>query len=116
VIARDAAGNSSAPATTSASTQAPDTAAPSAPTGLIAKKTGNKNVPRIGLTWKASTDNVGVTGYRVYRNNSQIATVSGSTLSYTDASAPKGNDQYYVVALDAANNVSGASNTVTVSV
>jgi chitodextrinase len=116
VVAYDAAGNVSGPATTSASTQAADTAAPTAPSGLTAKKTGNKNAPRVGLSWKASTDDVGVTGYRVYRNGSQIGNVGGSSLSYNDPSPPKGGNAYYVVAVDAAANVSPSSNTVTVNI
>src|SRR6185369_11247086 len=42
----------------------PDTEAPSAPTGLSGSAL---STTQIGLTWSASTDNVGVTGYRVER-------------------------------------------------
>jgi hypothetical protein len=92
----------------------PDTTAPSVPAGLKATKTGNKNKPRINLTWSASTDNVGVTGYRVYRNGGLLATVT--TTSYTDTAPPKGTDSYTVVAFDAAGNASAASAPAVVSV
>src|SRR5262249_23030787 len=42
----------------------PDTTAPTAPTGLTATAASNS---QINLSWTASTDNVGVTGYRVER-------------------------------------------------
>ena len=37
----------------------------------------------IGVRWDASSDNVGVTGYRVYRNGTRIATTTAT--SYTSA-------------------------------
>ena len=66
VRATDLAGNVSAySATASASTTAaPDTTAPTVPTGLAATVAGTT---QINLAWTASTDNVGVTGYRVER-------------------------------------------------
>ena len=59
------------------------------------------------LTWSASLDNVGVTGYRVYRGGQQIAS-RGATTSYTDTSRPPGTYSYTVRAEDAAGNVSDA--------
>lgn len=84
-----------------------DTTAPSAPTNLTLTGTGSS----LALSWTAATDNVGVTGYNVYRNGSLLTTVAGT--SYTDASAGSGTVSYYVTAHDAAGNVSAASNTVT---
>jgi chitodextrinase len=81
VDSADAAGNRSGKATTTASTTAcPDTTPPSAPTGLSAS-----NVSGTGLTlgWNASTDNVGVTGYDVYRNGTKMASVTGPGSSQT---------------------------------
>ena len=43
----------------------PDTVAPSVPTGLVATPV---STTQINLSWNASTDNVGVTGYQVFRN------------------------------------------------
>jgi chitinase len=67
---------------------------------------------KIDLNWNASTDNVRVSGYRVFRNGVQIGDVSGT--SYSDHSAPKGTVTYTVKAYDAAGNVSAASNSLTV--
>jgi len=57
-----------------------DTTAPSTPTGLAATNTTSSSTT---LNWTSSTDNVGVTGYDVYRNGTQIA--STNSTSYTDA-------------------------------
>jgi hypothetical protein len=66
----------------------------------------------VNLAWTASTDNVGVTGYRVFRNTTPITTVVGT--SYSDRGVePSTTYSYYVVALDAAANTSPASNSVT---
>ena len=69
VDAVDAAGNRSSKTAVMVSTTAcPDTQAPSAPSGLAAA-----NVTQTGLTltWNASSDNVAVTGYDVYRNGTK---------------------------------------------
>jgi hypothetical protein len=57
---------------------------------------------------------VGVSGYRVFRNNTQIGTTS--SLSYVDSRPVKGTNSYTVKAYDAAGNVSNASNASTVTV
>ncbi|MDQ2810505.1 MAG: RICIN domain-containing protein [Actinomycetota bacterium] len=89
----------------------PDTTPPSAPAGLAASGTTATSTT---LSWNASTDNVGVAGYDVYRNGSQIAT-TGAT-SYTDTGlSPATTYSYTVKAYDAAGNVSAASNTATVT-
>src|SRR6185295_12791255 len=54
----------------------PDTTAPSVPTGLSATAVSSS---QINLAWTASTDAVGVTGYKVFRAGVQIATVNGAT-------------------------------------
>ena len=83
---------------------------PTAPTNLTA--TGVSGSPA-DLNWTASTDNVGVTGYGIYRNGIQIGTTEGT--SYSDSPLqPNMGYSYYVVAFDAANHVSPASNTVTI--
>jgi endoglucanase Acf2 len=88
-----------------------DTQAPTAPTNLTAP---SKTSSSISLSWSASTDNVGVAGYRIYRNGASVATVSTTTFTNTGLSA--GASYSYVVrAFDGAGNESGASNTVTVT-
>ncbi len=112
VIAKDAAGNSSAQSNTvNATTAAPDTTAPSAPTGLASSNVTDSSVD---LNWNASTDNVAVTGYDVYQGGSNIASVTGTSYQATGLSA---NTAYTftVRAKDAAGNVSGDSNTVNVT-
>jgi glucose/arabinose dehydrogenase/chitodextrinase len=105
VTAVDAAGNVSPPSTAVNATTPADTTAPSVPTNLVATANGPT---QITLTWTASTDNVGVTGYDVYRDgaNDPITTV-GST-SYVNTSLTPGTTYTYAVrARDAAGNVSG---------
>ena len=68
----------------------------------------------ITLAWNASTDNVGVTGYRIQRNGTTVTTVT--TLTYTDISlTPATNYSYSIVALDAANNASTVPATLSVA-
>src|SRR5262249_6299177 len=79
VVAFDAAGNVSPSSNqASATTPAPDTQPPSTPTNLSAGVGRNRTVT---LSWSASTDNVGVAGYRVYRNGVQVAQVGGTSAS-----------------------------------
>ena len=83
VAAVDAAGNVSGTATKSLTTAAcPDTTPPSTPTGLATSAIGQTSV---ALSWTASTDNVGVTGYRVFRDGSQVGTPTAATFSFTGA-------------------------------
>jgi hypothetical protein len=64
----------------------------------------------VNLAWQASTDNVSVTGYTIYRNGAVLTTVSGSTLTYSDATAsPTTTYSYTVDAFDAAGNHSAQS-------
>ncbi|WP_444949531.1 discoidin domain-containing protein [Micromonospora ureilytica] len=87
-----------------------DTQAPSVPGNLAYTQPASG---QIRLTWSASTDNVGVTGYDVYANGALRGSVSGSTLTYTDSQADSATVSYYVRAKDAAGNQSANSNTVT---
>jgi hypothetical protein len=111
VRAHDAAGNQSPNSNSVTRTgQGGDTQAPTAPGNLA------YTMPQSGqikLTWSASTDNVGVTGYDIFRNGTQFTTVGGTTLTYTDAQPDTVTVSYFVKAHDAAGNVSAASNTVT---
>jgi beta-lactamase superfamily II metal-dependent hydrolase/chitodextrinase len=84
---------------------AADTAAPSTPTGLTATAASSS---QINLAWTASTDNVAVAGYRVYRGGTQVASVSATSYSDTGLTAST-TYSYTVVAYDAAGNTSAAS-------
>ncbi|MEV4564374.1 glycosyl hydrolase family 18 protein [Nonomuraea sp. NPDC049419] len=86
-----------------------DTSAPSVPGNL--RSTGVTNTS-VTLAWNASTDNVAVTGYEIYRGGTLLATVTGT--SHTDTGLSANTSYSYTVrARDAAGNRSGTSNTVT---
>src|SRR3989442_1750072 len=83
-----------------------DTTPPSVPTNLSASVVSSS---QINLSWTASTDNVGVAGYQVFRNGSQIAATSAT--SYADFGlSPSTTYSYTVAAYDAAGNVLAHSN------
>ncbi|KAB1990049.1 cellulase family glycosylhydrolase [Streptomyces triticiradicis] len=86
-----------------------DTTAPSTPTGLAVTGTTASSV---SLSWKASTDDTGVTGYDVYRGTAKAGQVTGT--SFTDTGLTAGTRYDYTVrARDAAGNTSSASASVT---
>ncbi|BET46068.1 discoidin domain-containing protein [Kitasatospora aureofaciens] len=110
VRAKDAAGNvsgNSNSVTRRADTG--DTQAPTAPANLAFTE---PTTGQIKLTWGASTDNEGVTGYDVYANNKLRKSVAGDVTTYTDTQPASANVTYFVRAKDAAGNVSGDSNSV----
>jgi chitodextrinase len=82
-----------------------DTQAPTTPTGLRATAVSESE---IDLSWSASTDNVGVTGYVIYRNGLKLPHVSGTTYHDTGLAASTGY-VYSVQAVDAAGNASAQS-------
>jgi uncharacterized delta-60 repeat protein len=90
-----------------------DTTPPTPPAGLTA--TFNATTNAIDLSWTAATDNVAVTGYRLYRDGgpTPINTVNGTTFSDAGLS---GTHSYGVSAIDAAGNESGLSNIATATV
>lgn len=89
--------------------QAPDTTAPSVP-GTVAA--GAVTSSSVALSWKASTDNVSVSGYDVYRDGAKVGTTTN--LSYTDTGLKASTAyKYTVVARDSAGNSSAASTAVT---
>jgi chitodextrinase len=105
VAANDAAGNTSAQTASSAFSTLADTTAPSVPTGLTSPTQGTTT---ISLAWSASTDNVGVTGYKIFRGGTQIGTATGNT--YTDTGLTAGTSYSYTIsAYDVANNNSAQS-------
>lgn len=103
--------DTSSPAHKSAQTSAvnattkADTTAPSVPTNLQQALVTSTS---IAISWTDSTDNVGVTGYKVFRNGTQVGTSTNAT--YTDTGlSPNTQYTYTVKAYDAAGNVSAAS-------
>ena len=90
-----------------------DSAAPSAPPNL---HTTSVAANKIDLAWGAASDDVGVTGYRIFRNGSAtpIASLGATATSYSNTGLTPGTTYSYTVkALDAAGNISAASATAT---
>ncbi len=85
-----------------------DTQAPTAPSGLSATAASST---RVDLAWTGSTDDLGVTGYRIYRDGAMVGSV-GNAAAYPDTTARAGTTyDYHVRAVDAAGNESGPSET-----
>ncbi|MEC3992347.1 cellulose binding domain-containing protein [Actinacidiphila sp. DG2A-62] len=86
-----------------------DTQAPSAPAGLTVTGTTASSA---SLSWSPSSDNVGVTGYDVYRGGQLAGTATGTSFTDTGLAASTAYT-YTVKARDAAGNASAASSPVT---
>ena len=82
-----------------------DITPPTAPTSLKASVISSS---QINLTWTASTDNVGVTNYKVFRNNVQVGQNLNPSFNNTGLTANT-TYTYYVIAYDAAGNASPKS-------
>ncbi|MEV8087169.1 carbohydrate binding domain-containing protein [Streptomyces nigra] len=89
-----------------------DGQAPSAPGSL--RSTG-KSSTSVSLAWNASTDNVGVTGYDVFRGSAQVLSGVSGTSATVGGLSPSTSYTFTVKARDAAGNVSAASNAVSVT-
>jgi chitodextrinase len=107
--AQDAAGNVSnramatGPASTASCSSSGDTQAPSAPTNL---RTTGATPSSVSFAWNASTDNVGVVGYGLYRNGASVGSASGTGYVFSGLAC----GQTYTLAVDAydaAGNRSG---------
>src|SRR5260221_5055564 len=85
---------------------AADTTAPSTPTALLASAVSSS---QINLSWGASTDNVGVTGYRIFRAGTLLATLGAVTAYQNTGLTPSTSFSYTVQAIDAAGNASAQS-------
>ncbi len=85
-----------------------DSQAPTVPTNLTVS---NISQTSLSLSWNASSDNVGVTGYDIYRNNSKIATTNSTSYNVSGLTSST-NYSFYVRAKDAAGNTSSASSSV----
>ena len=106
VDAFDPSGNKSGKASVTTST-APcaDTTKPSTPTGLTV--TGSTSTS-ISLSWTASTDNVGVAGYQLSQNGSQVGSSTSTSYSFTGLTCGT-SYSLGVTAYDAAGNLSGTA-------
>ncbi len=105
VSAFDVAGNESSQSVALATSTLPDTTAPTVPAGLTA---GTRTVNSVSISWSASTDNVAVSGYNVYRNGTKITTTTSTNYNVTGLSANT-NYTFAVSAYDAAGNTSANS-------
>ena len=86
----------------------PDAQAPSVPTSLSASNIGDTV---LDLSWNASSDNIGVTGYEIFEGGSSIGTTLGTSASITGL-VSNTSYSFNVRAFDAAGNNSALSNTV----
>ncbi|MFH9954077.1 discoidin domain-containing protein [Streptomyces roseolus] len=111
VRAKDAAGNQSA--NSNAVTRRGDTGDTQAPTAPANLAFTEQTSGQVKLTWTASSDDTGVTGYDVYANNTLLTSVAGNVTTYTDSRPAGQTVTYHVRAKDAAGNQSGNSNAVT---
>ena len=72
----------------------------------------NVTTSSLTLSWTAATDNIGVVGYKIFRNNSLVATV-GNVLSYVVSGLfPSTTYSFYITAFDNENNESANSNII----
>jgi len=115
VNARDAAGNVSQASETLELAVPPcqtDTTPPSNPWGVAARADGTS----VTVSWRASSDDVGVTAYDVVRNGVVVGSTPGSVLTFVDSGLrPRVTYAYQVRARDQAGNRSGSSAVVRVT-
>ena len=92
----------------------PDTEPPTVPTGVSATDLGGGSVQ---IDWTASTDNIGVQSYLLYRNGTYIGWTPDGTVTSTDAGLTAGLTYTYEVrAVDLAGNRSAKSTAATITV
>lgn len=107
VKAKDYVGNVSlASNSVSVTTLAADISAPTAPSNLSANNTTKTTTT---LSWTASTDNVGVTSYEIYKDYSLLGTTTSTTYEVSNLKS-NANYTFIVKAKDEAGNVSVESN------
>ena len=93
-------------------TSGTDTEAPTAVTDISAS---GITTTTAGLSWSASTDNVGVTDYEVFQDSVSIGLTGGGTSFNVTGLSPMTGYVFTVFAQDAAGNVSTVSNSVSVT-
>lgn len=89
----------------------PDVTPPSTPSNLSASNTTQTST---NLSWSGSSDNIGVVGYDIYQDNSYLTTVSGTSYQAINLSSSTAYS-FYVIAKDAAGNMSLESNSVNIT-
>jgi len=94
----------------SISVQTQDSTPPTVPQKLSYKAISQNSIE---LNWSPSTDDCGTVSYAVYRDDSMIATVTGSAIYLDSGLLPDITYKYKVAAFDASNNYSAKSNTLT---
>jgi chitodextrinase len=110
IAANDAAGNTSTQSVAAPFSTLADTTAPTVPTGLASP---SQTTATVSLAWTASTDNVGVTGYKIFRGGTQVGT--SATTGYIDSGLTAGTSYVYTVAAyDASGNTSAQTTALTV--
>jgi len=111
IVARDAGANRSSASSALSVTTATDVVAPTIPTALISPA---KTATAVSLSWSASSDMVGMSGYQVLRAGTLIATIPGT--NYIDSSrAPNTAYSYTIRAQDLAGNLSAATPSLSVT-
>ena len=90
-------------------TSSADTQPPSVPANVTLS---NPSVGTVLVSFAASSDNVGVTGYKIYRGGTQV--VSTASTTYADVGLVAGTYSYTVSAFDAAGNTSAQSAPVSI--
>jgi chitodextrinase len=103
------------PATTPIPVITPDTLAPAAPAALTSTS-GTVTSTGVSISWLASTDNQGVVGYEVWRNNVLLQSTPANQMTFTDAGLSPGTSYTYTVrAIDASGNASPFSPALLIS-
>jgi chitodextrinase len=105
VVARDNAGNFSAPSAALAVTTPADTTAPARPTALVSSALTTTSFT---LSWTAPADNVGVVSYNIYRATVLVGSSPTTSFALTGL-VPDTLHRMTVRALDLAGNLSPAS-------
>ncbi len=108
VTARDTAGRVSAPSAGLAVTTPADTTPPTKPSALTVSA-NTTTTTSCALTWTGSTDDVGVTGYNIYRNGALVGSTTTTLAFDVTGLTPDTNNNLTVRATDAAGNLSAAS-------
>jgi len=93
-------------------TPVPDLSAPTTPEGLTAQAV---NPNQVDLSWFAAVDDIGVVGYKIFRDGVELVTVSEPTTQYSDTAVfPTTEYSYSISAFDAAGKYSDVSSPVSV--
>ncbi|KUO76621.1 MAG: hypothetical protein APF77_16515 [Clostridia bacterium BRH_c25] len=111
VRAYDAAGNVSESSNVISAATIGDLQNPSTPEGLTA---ASVTFTSASLTWKPSTDNVGIKGYEIYCNDKKVASTSSTSYEYKKLT-PGTAYTFSIKAYDKAGNYSSQSNRVSVN-